>query len=222
MCFRFRATTDCSVATNYTMGLQKSARRALSSVTFKFSRVAAVLDASYSASGSSEKRRRPLAVCLAASYLLSAAAEEYRAFWTPPRDREADPHVGNELFVQARGQTALADPLLDALEWRPDLVVIVSDGFENDPPRAVGEVARVFRERIDPKLATEIVHMNPVFDAENYAPRTLGGAIPTVGLRDAEDIPTMLGFARFASGTARLAELESYLERRMTEMLESP
>jgi len=29
----------------------------------------------------------------------------------------------------------------------------------------------------------------------------------------------MLGFARFASGTARLGELESYLDRRMAEMV---
>ena len=202
--------------------LRQAARRAIGVANVKLNRVAAVLDASYSASGSSAKRRRPLAVALAAGYLLSAAAREYRAFWTPPRDRAGNARADNELLVRACGQTALADPLLDALQWRPDLVVIVSDGFENDPPRAVAEVARVFRARIDPELSTEMIHMNPVFDAENYAPRPIGDAIPTVGLRDAEDIPTMLGFARFAIGNSRLAELESYLERRMSEMLKTP
>ena len=38
--------------------------------------------------------------------------------------------------------------------------------------------------------------MNPVFDADHFAPRRLGPTIATVGLRDAEDIPTMLGFCQ--------------------------
>ena len=191
-----------------------SARRAIAKVPARLGRVAAVLDRSRSASGSSEKRRRPLGVALAASVLLSNAATEYRAFWTTPLDSD-------ELGVTARGQTRLGGPLLDALDWKPDLVVIVSDGFENDPPLGAAEVARVFRSRLDPERKTAIVHMNPVFDAQNYAPRTLGDAIPTVGLRDAEDLLTVLGFARFADGHAPLAELESYLAARMAEMLDA-
>jgi hypothetical protein len=142
---------------------------------------------------------------------LREASAEYRAFCTsPPTD---------ELRVSPRGQTALAAPLLDALEWGPDLVVIVSDGFENDPPLGAGELARVFRKKIDPARRTAIVHLNPVFDAENYAPRTLGEAIPTVGLRDAEDLLTVLSFARFADGHAPLGELEDYLAGRVKDML---
>ena len=67
----------------------------------------------------------------ATSYLLGAAAEEYRGFWTPREP--AMTGNGAELLVEAAGQTALAEPLINALEWQPDLVVIVSDGFENDP-----------------------------------------------------------------------------------------
>ena len=47
----------------------------------------------------------------------------------------------------------------------------------------------------------------------------LSPRMPTVGLRDAEDLPTLLGFARFADGTAPLEELEAYLERRVNELL---
>ena len=46
-------------------------------------------------------------------------------------------------FSEHFRQTDLASPLLAALEWAPDLVVIVSDGFDNDPPRGAGEVCRV-------------------------------------------------------------------------------
>jgi hypothetical protein len=189
----------------------QASRHALQQAPQRLGRVAAILDRSYSSSGSSEKRRRPLAVAWAASRLLQAAANEYRAFWTPRIDDEAQ--------LTAHGQSDLATPLLDALDWGADLVVIVSDGFENDPPSGAAEVARVFRKRLDPRRKTLIVHLNPVFDAENYAPRIIGAAIPTVGLRDAEDLLTMLGFARFADGSAPLSELEDFLAERVRRFL---
>ncbi|WP_299462944.1 hypothetical protein [uncultured Gimesia sp.] len=193
-----------------------AAERQLRRVPLKLGRVATVLDSSHSTVGSRERRNRPLGVALAASYLLREAAEEYRAFWTPANEQEE-----HEFLTRPAGQTALAEPLLDALEWQPDLIVIVSDGYENDPPQLVDQVARVYRERIGKTETPEIVHMNPVFDADHFAPRRLGTTIPTVGLRDAEDIPTMLGFARFTVGTASLKELEEYLALRVNRMLKS-
>lgn len=193
--------------------LTASARRTLRRAPFRLGKVAAVLDRSYSSSGSGEKRRRPLAVALAASQLLRVAAREYRAFWTVP--------VDDELLLTARGQTDLATPLLEALEWGAEVVVLVSDGYENDPPGAVDQVARVFRQKLDPEHRVSIVHANPVFDPAHFAPRPLSPALPTVGLRDAEDLPTMLGFARFSDGTAPLSLLEEYLAARVRELLEA-
>jgi len=191
--------------------MTESATRALRRVPMTLGKVATVLDASYSMSGSTKKKQRPLGVALAASYLLRAASQAYRAFWTYP--------VKHELLVQARGQTPLGERLLDALTWQPELVVIISDGFENDPPSGAAEVARVYRDKLEPNYHTDIIHTNPVFDAENYTPRQIGAAIPTVGLRDAEDIPTMLGFARFASGVVPLSVLEDYLSKRVEMVL---
>lgn len=195
---------------------KNATQRTLSRTPLKLGRVAAVLDHSRSSIGSREKRNRPLAVALASSYLLRAAANEYRAFWTPPIKNEPF-----EFLTQPMGQTTLANPLIDALEWQPDLIVIVSDGYENDPPMIVDQVAQIFREKIGKGKSPEIVHMNPVFDADHFAPRRLGPSIATVGLRDAEDIPTMLGFARFTAGTAKLSDLEQYLAIRVNRMLES-
>jgi hypothetical protein len=198
---------------SFEAAFDRAARRASRRSPQRLGRVAAILDRSYSSSGSSEKRRRPLAVAWAVSRLLRIAAHEYRAFWTPSLD--------DELLVRAEGQTDLASPLLDALEWGADLVLIISDGFENDPPHGAAEVARVFRERLDPKRRTSLVHLNPVFDSEYYVPHNIGSAIPTVGLRDAEDLLTMLGFARFADGSAPLSELEAYLAERVHRLLQS-
>lgn len=192
------------------LALIKAAQNILTTAPFNLGKVAAVLDCSYSTSGSSEKRRRPLGVALAGDYLLKVAAREYRAFWTIGQE--------NPLWVQARGQTDLATPLLDALEWGADLVVIISDGCENDPPQGAAEVLRVYRTKLDPQRKTSIVHCNPVFDGEDFSLRSLSPTIPTVGLRDAEDLPTMLNFARFAEGAATLGELEGYLAARVEQM----
>jgi hypothetical protein len=191
--------------------LMRSAKLALKKAPLKLGRVAAVLDCSYSSFGSSEKRRRPLGVALATHYLLQAAAKEYRPFWTGS--------VEDALLLHPHGQTDLATPLLAALASDANMVVIVSDGCENDPPNGAAEVLRIYRTKLDPLRKTSIVHCNPVFNSEDFSLRTLNSNVPTVGLRDAEDLPTMLGFAKFAEGSASLSELEAYLASRVQEML---
>ncbi len=169
------------------------------------------LDRSYSSSGSSEKRRRPLGIALAIHYLLSLAAREYGNFWTIPTN---DPFL-----VTPRGQTDIATPLLSALAWQPELVIIVSDGWENDPPAATAELLRVYRRKIDPDSKVSIIHCNPVFNADDFTLKRISPLIPTVGLREAEDLELILKFARFAEGTATLAELEAYLKTRSQQVL---
>lgn len=194
------------------VALRSAASHALRNAPMRLGRVVAVLDRSYSSAGSSEKRRRPLAVAIAAHSLLQEASETYRSFWTCPLE--------SPVLATPRGQTDIATPLLDALDWQPDLVVIVSDGFENDPPLGASEALRLFRTKLDPGCKTSIVHCNPVFQSDDFTLQALSPHIPTVGLRDAEDLPTMLGFARFAAGSASLAELESHLAARVTHFLD--
>ncbi|NEQ69528.1 MAG: hypothetical protein F6K21_29365, partial [Symploca sp. SIO2D2] len=95
----------------------------------------------------------------------------------------------------------------------------VSDGWENDPPAGTAELLRVYRSKLDPQKKTSIIHCNPVFNANNFTLKRLSSLIPTVGLRDAEDLPVVLGFARFAEGNATLAELEEYLANRVQQVI---
>ena len=67
----------------------------------------------------------------------------------------------------------------------------------------------------------EFIHLNPVFDADHFAPRPLGAPILTVGIRDAEDLATMLGFARFASGSAPMKDLEAFLKFKADQFFEN-
>lgn len=191
--------------------LHAAARRTLRSAPLALGRVALVLDRSRSMQGSAEKRRRPLAVALAVETLVRAAARSCEVFWTAP--------VEHSVLATPYGGSDLARPLIEALRTDPEVVLIVSDGFDNDPPGGADVALRAYKRDLDPKGRVSIVHLNPVFDDVSYAPRVLSPTIPTVGLRDARDLPAALGFARLAAGTASLEEVEAYLQRRAEALL---
>ncbi|WP_207755960.1 hypothetical protein [Nonomuraea cypriaca] len=186
--------------------LRASAARAAGARAGTWGSVVAVLDDSFSSFGSPVKRRRPLAVALACHHLLAALAGSYRGLWV---SRGTDP-----LQVRPSGPTPLGQRVLDALEHRPGLLVIVSDGWDNAPPGLAGEVLRVWRRKLDPGGEVGIVHLNPVYDAERFDVRRLSPMVPTAGIRDAEDLPALVELARFAEGRTGLAELRAYLADR--------
>ncbi|MFJ2207757.1 hypothetical protein [Streptomyces microflavus] len=204
--------------TELTGVLRTAARRAAGGHAGSWGRVHAVLDDSFSSSGSGQKRRRPLAVALAGHHLLEALAAPgaYRGLWTSGR--------GDALLVRPWGPTPLGMRVLDALEpgpggAAPDRLVIVSDGWDNAPAGLAGEVLRVWRKRLDPGRRTAVVHVNPVYDADGFDVRRLAAGVPTAGIRDAEDLPALVEIARFAEGRTGAAELHAYLDRRVALFL---
>ncbi|MEV5823234.1 hypothetical protein AB0L22_29155 [Micromonospora haikouensis] len=194
-----------------TAALRAAARRAARRQAGTWGRVVAVLDDSYSAAGSGVKRGRPLAVALATHYLLEALASDYAGLWLH--------HRGEPLLVHPVGATGLGLRLVDALERRPDRLVIVSDGWDNDPPGQAAEVLRVWRTRLDPHQATSVVHLNPVYDADTFDVRRLAAGVATVGVRDAEDAAALVELARFATGSAGFDELRRHLADRVERFL---
>ncbi|MEU9534017.1 hypothetical protein AB0D00_17095 [Streptomyces sp. NPDC048213] len=192
-----------------TGALRAAARRAAGPHAGSWGRVAAVLDDSYSSSGSGEKRRRPLAVALACHFLLEALAAPgaYTPLWTAGT---RDP-----LLVRPWGPTPLGTRIIDALEHGPERLVIVSDGWDNAPPGLAGEVLRVWRTRLDRDRRTAVVHVNPVYDADGFDVRRLSASVPTAGIRDAEDMPALVEIARFSEGRTGPAELYAYLDRQV-------
>ncbi|MDT0265511.1 hypothetical protein RM844_04300 [Streptomyces sp. DSM 44915] len=193
-----------------TRALESAADRVAGAHRGSWGRVAAVLDDSFSASGSGQKRRRPLAVALACHYLLAALAGDYTGLWTSGR---TDP-----LLAYPFGPTPLGRRVLDALETGPSRLVIVSDGWDNAPPGLAGEVLRVWRTRLDPDRRTSVVHLNPVYDAADFDVRRLSPSLPTAGIRDAEDLPALVELAQFAEGRTGLAELTAYLDARAARL----
>lgn len=196
-----------------TGALRAAARRAAGPYAGTWGRVAAVLDDSYSSSGSGEKRRRPLAVALGCHFLLEALAGSYTPLWTSGGT--------DALLVRPWGPTPLGTRILDALDTAPERLVIVSDGWDNAPPGLAGEVLRVWRTRLDAERRTSVVHVNPVYDADGFDVRRLAPSVPTAGIRDAEDLPALVEIAQFAEGRTGLADLQAYLDRRVELFLRS-
>ncbi|MDH6131261.1 hypothetical protein P3T37_000630 [Kitasatospora sp. MAA4] len=197
-----------------TDALRAAARRVAGAHRGSWGRVAAVLDDSFSTVGSGQKRRRPLAAALAAHHLLEALAGHYTALWTSGRT--------DALLSRPFGATPLGHRILDALDTAPERLVIVSDGWDNAPPGLAGEVLRIWRTRLDPERRTSIVHLNPVYDADDFDVRRLAPTVPTAGLRDAEDLPALVELAQFAEGRTGLAELTAYLDARTAHFLKDP
>ncbi|MEU4446148.1 hypothetical protein AB0K14_34310 [Actinosynnema sp. NPDC050801] len=195
-----------------TGALRAAAVRAAGRAAGGWGRVAAVLDDSFSASGSAQKRRRPLAVALACHYLLAELAAEYVPLWTSGRT--------DALLARPYGMTPLGERVLDALEHAPDRLLIVSDGWDNAPYGLASEVLRVWRARLDPARRVVAVHLNPVYDAVDFDVKRLARAVPTVGVRDAEDVPALVEFARFTEGTTGFAGLRAHFDDRVARFLE--
>lgn len=169
----------------------------------KTKKVVAILDRSFSSSGSSEKQKRPLAIALAINYLLKELCHTFYPIWTLPTEKA--------LIVYPKGQTNIAEKLLEALELKPDLLIIVSDGFENSPTNATEEIIRIYQDKIE-KQKLPIIHLNPVFNTENYEPKSLSKRIITLGIRNAEELPMLIEFSNFALDNTSLEELESFLK----------
>lgn len=167
-------------------------------------RVAAVLDRSRSSFGHREARRRPLAVSLAVHLLLEARCPSYRAHWTSPSTDLLD--------LSPLGDTDLARPLLEALKHRPHLIIVVSDGRENAPRGGCEAIAKAVQTRFSGRQPT-LLHINPVFNPDDFMPLSLGPSWPTMGVARIGDLPTALAFARYHEG-GQAEELTRYLERR--------
>ncbi|MDR0784032.1 MAG: hypothetical protein LBE83_09800 [Propionibacteriaceae bacterium] len=197
-----------------TTALRASANRAAGVHRGTWGRVVTVGDDSYSSYGSGTKRRRPLAVALAVHYLAEALASEHHGLWLS--------HQGDPLLVHPQGATPLGRRLLDGLALAPDRLLIVSDGWDNDPPGGASEVLRVWRQRLDPQQNTKIVHLNPVYDPDTYLVRPLAphlSGVPSVGIRDGQDAVTLVEIARFVTGEASFDDLVVYLDSQVARAL---
>ena len=80
-------------------------------------------------------------------------------------------------LIEPRGDTALADGLLTALRGEPEIVFVVSDGYENAPSGRMAEAVHAVRRL---GIETPIYQLSPVFAAESASIRRLSEYVPAL------------------------------------------
>lgn len=189
--------------------MTSSAKNFINKTNLKFNNVVAILDRSYSSSGSTEKRRRPLAISMAVHYLLKNCSENYKALWTYPTE--------SEVLLNPKGATNIAELLVEAISYQPELIIIVSDGYENAPFEGTKEVMRIFNKKLFSHI--KFIHLNPVFSSIDYLPKTISDLIPTLNIRDAENIEFLTNFADYSDNKISLSQLENYFSQKVGKLL---
>jgi hypothetical protein len=165
--------------------LREKAAGIASDLPIQFQKVGILVDASASMGGHGTQPLRPMAVVLALRDVLLAACPD-----SPVR------YCGGEeegRLARPRGDTSLAEPLVELLAEDPEAVFILSDGYENAPAGRVAEVMDRVR-----KLGhtAPVYQLSPVFAAETGGLRSLSpGDVPAVPVNE----PKGLGLALLRS-----------------------
>lgn len=176
--------------------------------------VALVVDRSYSSRGGRATSRHSLAVGLGLWAMLSASGGPFETFWSSPLKAAQRPYQ-----VYPFGQTSLVRPLLEALRWGAKRVIIVSDGYENDPPGGVDAVLRAYLgSKAWRAGGVELLHLNPVFSARSLEVKGLSPQLVTLGVREAEELGMLVSFSSYASGQAQLVQLTQALDARRAQV----
>lgn len=173
--------------------------------------VALVLDASASTRGYGEREFACVSQSQAFRLVLQRCCPHLRVF-TVGR--------GGEL-PQPDGVTNLADPLLDALETAADVVVIVSDGYENV---FAGDLARVVATLPLAGVTTPVLYCHSQFtDKDDLALRRPAPGMPEVAFWHQADFAGVLWevFSRAGNGRGE-AFVRQFLRGRLDEMRGDP
>jgi hypothetical protein len=156
--------------------LDQKARKAAAGFPTHYGKVGIVVDASASMAGHRTQKLRPMAATLALRDMLQHVGTE-----------SVTQYIGGRRFgdwkdpVQPMGDTALAEGLVEVLDAKPDVVFILSDGYENAP---AGRFAEVMEQVRDIGIKTPVYHLNPVFASESKGVRELdAGRVPTMPVK---------------------------------------
>jgi hypothetical protein len=157
--------------------LDRAAAAAAARFPLAARQVALVLDASASTQGADTQPLRPLAVTLALRDLLTVAAGGHvTEVWCGGRWTD-------DGLVRPAGPTALAGGLLLAFAADPDVVFLVTDGYENAPAGRAAEVLHAARQL---GLAAPVYQLTPVLAAEATEGRAVASEVPVLPVHRAE------------------------------------
>ena len=171
----------------YEMGMSDQIRDALREMAqavavklpFQFQRAGVLVDASQSMVGHETQAKRPIATALALRDVLVEISDESLVLTS---DRQVMDAFG---LVEPSGDTSLALGLVELLKTQPDVIFVITDGYENAPAGRFHQTVEAVR-RIG--IQTPIHQLSPVFAAESHGVRALSDSITALPVSKPEGI----------------------------------
>lgn len=201
----------------FEMGLSEEIREALirkardtaQGLPVRFEHAGVLLDVSASMMGHDTQAMRPIAVALALRDVLAESAERSTIV-------ASDGRIAPEAeLIEPVGDTSLAAGLIALLKREPDVVFVLSDGYENAPAGRFAEVIRAVRQL---GVDTPIHQFSPVFAAETRGIRSLSDTVPGLPVSKPEAIGLGLLKALFEADVDRgVAALLGMVRPSLTE-----
>jgi len=121
---------------------------------FRPKKVEVVVDTSKSMFGKEDRKLHPIAVAMSIALLMGEVAESCHVIFTGETTRS---------FPIPEGDTDLARAILDAYKNKPEVVLLISDGYENV---SAGTVDTLMRGLKKIGITTPLIQMNPVLATE--------------------------------------------------------
>ena len=159
--------------------LVRKAQATAGRLPVRFEHAGILLDVSASMVGHQTQARRPISVALALRDLLAETAELATIVTSDGRVAPAAE------LIEPVGDTSLAAGLVTLLKRDPDVVFVLTDGYENAPAGRFAEVVRAVRRMGND---TPIHQFSPVFAAEARGIRSLCDAVPGLAVSKPEAI----------------------------------
>jgi hypothetical protein len=182
----------------YEMGMTYEIKKALSDkaekATFLFNledkKTGILVDCSQSMMGSDTQKLRPMATALAVRDVLVKSAKQSVIVYSG--ENEIDEY---DMVIPA-GSTSLAEGLIDLMMQKPDVIFILSDGYENSPAGRIDEVISQTK-RIGVEIP--VIQYSPVMAAETEGIRGLSDDIRSMPISSPESSALGLLKEAFAS-----------------------
>lgn len=176
---------------------------------FMFDQVSVLVDSSKSMEGSDEKKYHPISVAQAVSFVLAELGKKTTI-------------IDETMFNgKPKGHTEIGRKLLELLKnldmEKENLVVVVSDGFENNVEGMTHQILYAYKKKIDKKDKVLILHLNPVFDPKTGNVRKLSELMKTYGIRDTRQLFMILLLALVSyKNDKKLKKTLKGLEKKVT------
>lgn len=178
----FRLATDKADLKVFEKACQRLAER----IPFAFGKVAIIIDNSPSMYGSFEKKFHPISVAEAITNVMAFLSKKAKIYLTSNgKESSIKPFL-----TKLEGSSDLATALLNALKDEPEILIIISDGYENSPAGLAHQILQAYLLKILGK--TMILHINPVYAPESKDIKTLHDKILTMGIRDTNQLMLIL------------------------------